>query len=55
MSKDDLAYFARRAEAERANAEMAADPGIARLHGEMAQRYQDIVDGKTEPKLHTSS
>lgn len=51
MTEEERAYFARRAETERANAAAATDRGAKRIHSEMAQRYQDIVDGKVEPQL----
>jgi hypothetical protein len=51
MSEDKLAYYARRAEAERANAAKAADPAVARLHAEMAARYDAIVSGKADAGL----
>ena len=52
MSGDTPAnYYARRAEAERALAEKATDPSVARLHREMAARYDEIVAGKADTSL----
>ncbi len=44
-------YYARRAEAERALAQKATDPAVARLHREMARRYDDIVAGNSDTSL----
>jgi hypothetical protein len=52
MSEQNLTdYYARRAETERALAEKAADPSAARLHREMAERYDAIVAGKVDTSL----
>ncbi len=51
MSEDTRAYYARRAEAERASAEKSTDPAAARIHREMATHYEAIVTGTEEPKL----
>jgi hypothetical protein len=45
MNESPSDYSARRAEVERALADKAQDPAMARLHREMARRYEDIVTG----------
>lgn len=49
MTDTPSAYYARRAEAERALAEKAQDPAIARLHREMAHRYDEMLLALREP------
>lgn len=44
-------YYARRAETERLLAEKATDPAAARLHREMAKRYDAIVAGEDDTSL----
>lgn len=41
-------YYARRAKTERALADKAQDPAVARLHRELANRYDAIVAGEAE-------
>ena len=48
----DYEYYARRAEVERALEEKATDPAVARLHREMAQRYDDIIAGNDDTSLN---
>lgn len=48
-------YYARRAETERSLAEKATDAGVARLHREMARRYDDIVAGNADTSLKVAS
>ncbi|MBC9033831.1 hypothetical protein IAG41_15655 [Sphingomonas sp. JC676] len=49
MTDSPSDYYARRAEAERALADKARDPAIARPNRELAKRYDDIVAGKLPP------
>jgi len=49
MTNSPTDYYVRRAQDERALAEKAADPSVARLHREMASRYDAIVAGTTNP------
>jgi len=51
MSEDNLVYYARRADIERAKAEQSTDPSVARLHAEMARRYEQIVGGADEASV----
>ncbi|MEP9360049.1 hypothetical protein [Sphingomonas sp. KR3-1] len=48
MTDNPSDYYARRAEVERALADKAQDPAVARLHRELANRYDAIVAGGTE-------
>ena len=43
MSWNDAAYFRNRAESERALAETAADPVVASIHRELADRYDRLL------------
>lgn len=49
--RNESDYYARRAEAERLLAEKATDPSVARLHREMAERYDAIVSGDDDTSL----
>ncbi|MES2289930.1 MAG: hypothetical protein V4530_09355 [Pseudomonadota bacterium] len=43
MSDADREYFVFRAEDERARAEAACDPNIARIHLDLATKYEELV------------
>ena len=45
-------YYASRAEAERALEEKATDPAVARLHREMAQRYDASIARNDDTSLN---
>lgn len=47
----DLEYYARRAQTERESAARSTDPMIARLHRQMAERYEAIVAGTADNRL----
>lgn len=47
MTDNPSDYYARRAEVERALADKAQDPAVARLHRELANRYDTIMAGGT--------
>ena len=45
MFEEDRSYYAARAAAERALAAAANDPMIARIHSELATRYDELSHG----------
>lgn len=47
MTIKNLNYYRQRADEELAAAERAADPSIAQIHRDMAERYRDLMDGGT--------
>jgi hypothetical protein len=49
MTDSPTDYYVRRAQDERTLADKAADPAVARVHREMASRYDAIVAGATDP------
>lgn len=49
MTNENLDYYRRRAEEERAAAELASDTAIARVHSELARRYRAQLSGGDEP------
>jgi len=51
MSWNDAAYFRNRAESERALAESAADPVVASIHRELADRYDRLLTEGERPTL----
>lgn len=51
MSANDADYFRDRAAAERALAVAANDPVVAAVHGELAERYDALVEGRRGPML----
>ncbi|MEO5866682.1 MAG: hypothetical protein ABIS14_07660 [Sphingomonas sp.] len=58
-NSNDREYYEARAEAARALSSNATDPGIAKIHGEMADRYELLAEAATpaamRPKLHVST
>jgi len=54
IDSKDVDYFRARAQEERALSEMTADPAIALIHSNLAQRYQRLVASETagRPTLH---
>ncbi|MEO9130694.1 MAG: hypothetical protein ABI240_05740 [Sphingomonas sp.] len=55
---NDREYYAARAQAARALSEGASDPGIAKIHAEMAERYELLAaasPSRQRPRLHVAS
>lgn len=46
----DLEYFAFRAAMERTMSETAPETSIARIHSELAERYQSLANGLNQPR-----
>jgi hypothetical protein len=44
MSLDDIEYYRRRAREERALAEAATNPDVARAHAELAGHYEGLIE-----------
>ncbi len=50
-SRDELAYYAERARSERQQAERACTPAVAKVHLQLAERYESLIAKRLERGL----